>query len=192
MASPDTQNSYDSSTGIPEWVTKFGKSSEFLIALWFIWTRRNALVMANEDWVQYKVMVYIPQIVTDVRKFNAASHHHLTKVPKIVNWCLSLPRQVKLNINGNSLGNLRRTGCGGLIRCDKGNWITGFSRYVDSLQAISLVTHDIPQYHIYATIATAIQDLLRRTWSVYLAHSVHETNYPTDFLAKLGARENVE
>ncbi|CAL0327701.1 unnamed protein product [Lupinus luteus] len=212
------------SLGIQEWITKFGKSSDFLIALWFIWRRRNALVMANEDWIQYMVMIYISELASDVRKSNAASHHHHTKVPKIVNWCLHLPGEVKLNMDESSLGNPERTGFGCLIRGDKGNWITRFSGYVgistnmydelkaiyhglnhawnygfrnimchsDSLQAISLVTHDIPQYHIYATIATTIQDLLRRTWTVCLEHSVRETNYPADFLAKLGAREDME
>ncbi|CAL0328464.1 unnamed protein product [Lupinus luteus] len=114
--------------------------------------RRNALVMANEDWIPYRVMIYITDLASDVRRSNSSAHNQSTKIPRIVNWCLPLPGQVKLNIDGSSLGNPGRIGFGCLSRCDK-----------DSIHAISLVKQDIPHYHSYATIAIVIRDLLTRS-----------------------------
>ncbi|CAL0312346.1 unnamed protein product [Lupinus luteus] len=105
----------------------------------------NFFTLSLQDWITKF------DLASDVRRSNSYAHNWSTKVPRIINWCLPLLGQVKLNIDGSSLGNPGRTGFGGLIYYDKGNWITDFSGYV-----------------------------------------VRETNYPTNFMAKLGALEDLD
>ncbi|CAL0306241.1 unnamed protein product [Lupinus luteus] len=73
-------------------------------------------------------------------------------------------------------------------------WDSGFRNVIchsDSLESISLIKGNIHHFHMYITLAFAIKELLNRERIVLLDHVVRETNLCANFLAKLGAREDI-
>lgn len=51
------------------------------------------------------------------------------KQPQLISWHAPLENIVKVNVDGNSIGNPGRSGYGGLIRNSDGEWNTGFSGF---------------------------------------------------------------
>jgi ribonuclease HI len=64
--------------------------------------------------------------------------------------------------------------------------------YSDSTLAIQLVTTGVSNWHLYAALVRNIQELLARDWTVQVCHTWREANAVADFLAKMGARSNVD
>ena len=56
---------------------------------------------------------------------------------KQVRWEKPQPGWVKLNTDGASGPGLDRTGCGGIIRDERGQWIMGFSRRIGVANSIT-------------------------------------------------------
>jgi ribonuclease HI len=63
--------------------------------------------------------------------------------------------------------------------------------YLDSLFAVNLITDDLNQFHVYAVLIQNIKDIMSSR-NFYLHHSLREGNQCADFLAKLGASNDVE
>jgi len=64
--------------------------------------------------------------------------------------------------------------------------------YSDYNLAIQLIAIGVSNWHLYATLIRNIQELLARAWTVQVCHTWREANVVADFLAKMGARSNVD
>lgn len=115
-----------------------------------------------------------------------------------VSWLPPAKDYVKINVDGSSLGNPRRSGYGGLIRNMLGEWITGFSTNLhaellaifhglnlswrsghrmvvcesDSQMALSLITKGVDSFHPYAVVINQIRSLLSLPWNLSFKHSL--------------------
>jgi len=63
--------------------------------------------------------------------------------------------------------------------------------YLDSLLTVNLIKEDLNQFHVYAVLIQNIKDLMS-TRNFSLLHSLREGNQCADFMAKLGASNDVE
>lgn len=68
--------------------------------------------------------------------------------------------------------------------------IRSFLCYTDSLNVISLIEDQLPQFHYYAKVVQQLREFLRRDWDVVIKHTLREGNQCDDYLAKLGAANN--
>ena len=70
--------------------------------------------------------------------FCASSYSNPSRMRmKQVRWEKPQPGWVKLNTDGASGPGLDRTGCGGIIRDERGQWIMGFSRRIGVANSIT-------------------------------------------------------
>ncbi|KAK2418771.1 hypothetical protein QL285_040937 [Trifolium repens] len=72
-------------------------------------------------------------------------------------------------------------------------WNKGFRNVVclsDSLQAVTLIKEGVLPYHSFANELQKICQLIRRSWTVVVDHTLREGNKCADHLAKLGAASN--
>lgn len=81
----------------------------------------------------------------------------------------------------------------GLFHGPKLAWDKGFrvvKCYSDSTHAIQLVSSKVDKWHIYAAVIKNISELITRSWTVVLEHTLHEGNASADILAKIGAGDS--
>lgn len=58
--------------------------------------------------------------------YNKDATNHFS-VPTLVTWHPSKDCEIILNVDGSNFGKLGRSGCGGLLRTNEGQWLCGFS-----------------------------------------------------------------
>lgn len=72
-------------------------------------------------------------------------------------------------------------------------WSLGAKQLIafsDSATAVKLVTEGVQPLHRFAAIVCSIRDLLRRPRTTRLIHTLRESNYAADALAKRGAKQD--
>ncbi|PNX59771.1 ribonuclease H [Trifolium pratense] len=72
---------------------------------------------------------------------------------------------------------------------------SGYNRifcYFDAQTVLDLVTKGYSNFHCYAAVIANIQDLLKLDWEVSLLHTLREGNACTDFLTKLGSKNDTK
>ena len=99
----------------------------FSFGIWNLWIHRNGVVFRGErtnqnvrEVVISKAMEFAYVGINDKRAQTRQLIH--------VHWCKPLLNWCKVNSDGSALGQPGRAGGGGLIRNDKGDWITGYMR----------------------------------------------------------------
>jgi hypothetical protein len=87
-------------------------------------TAPNKLVNARINLIANSLNLINTHHDATIRSFGSVHNH---KEARLVSWKPPSGSAVKLNVVGSSLGNLGRSGFGGLIRDKNGNWLLSFS-----------------------------------------------------------------
>jgi hypothetical protein len=78
----------------------------------------------------------------------------------------------------------------GLVLADSLNF-NELAYYSDSLLTVNLIKQDLNHYHVYVVLIQNIRDLISsRNYSLH--HSLREDNQCADFMAKIGASNDVD
>lgn len=107
----------------PPWKTLFS------FAVWNIWKSRNNFVFQRKRLNQQLQVEILNQTAKFVHCI--ASPKLMTRrCVKRIRWEKPLVGWMKLNTDGSMFGSLGVAGCGGVIRDDCGNWISGFTKRI--------------------------------------------------------------
>ena len=101
----------------------------FVIACWVLWKARNHKVFNGNDWVNWVCLSHIYSLHSDVVVH--LSNDAIQRPIRQVKWIPPLNNIIKVNVDGSSLSNPGRSGFGGLIRNNNGDWLLGFSGFCD-------------------------------------------------------------
>ena len=101
----------------------------FPFVIWLLWKERNNVVFRGQN--------FRPGVHSEAL-FQALEFLHCVLDPKIpgsrrmirIRWEKPSPDWVRLNIDGSTLGNPGRAGCGCIIWNEHGDWLGGFSRCI--------------------------------------------------------------
>lgn len=189
----------------------------FVISCWFIWRGRNEAFFSDNQWSDWQILSKINALHAAVMKsFGSATNKNQ---PQLVSWIAPGEDSVKLNVDGSSFGNPGRSGFGGLIRNDRGEWLAGFcgistnlhaellaivfglnlawnSGYrkvvceSDSKTTLDIIIGGVQQTHPYAPAVNHIRRLRDYDWDLSFNHTLREGNACVDWLAKEGANSN--
>lgn len=113
----------------------------FVIICWFIWRAHNEVIFSDKKWDDWHILNNINVLFNSVIK--AVGSSASKKQPKLVFWLAPSDNIVKVNVDGNSLGNPGRSGYGGIICNSDGEWLVGFSGFcgiITNLNAELLTT----------------------------------------------------
>ncbi|KAK4276979.1 hypothetical protein QN277_015057 [Acacia crassicarpa] len=107
----------------------------FGIACWSLWNWRNKCIFEVEfqmpDSCSQCVLRYAKEVITARQKLGVQG----VKQEVLVRWMPPLVGTFKLNVDGCSKGMGKLAGCGGLIRTDDGQWVTGFAKKLGACSA---------------------------------------------------------
>ena len=110
----------------------------FVITCWVLWKAQNHKVFNGDDWVNWVCLSHIYSLHLDVvvHLSNDATQKPIRKVK----WIPPLHNIIKVNVGGSSLSNPGRSGVGGFIRNNTGDWLLGFSGFfgITSCLAVEL------------------------------------------------------
>ena len=101
----------------------------FPFAVWLIWRIRNQLVFNGKN-PNPNLPSVINRQVVEFMHCVPLPRQSTRSVIKRVRWERPPSGWKKLNTDGLSIGNSRRSGCGGAVRDEQGEWIAGLSRYI--------------------------------------------------------------
>ncbi|XP_057744794.1 uncharacterized protein LOC130962625 [Arachis stenosperma] len=134
-----------------EWVKlnltqQLGKSKNFdwkdifMVACWRMWYWRNKEINDDNYRRPYQPHIDIMNQVQEIKQ--TLKRNYLIKGLKMkrevhVSWVPPPEGWVKLNTDGSSQGNMRRAGCGGLVRNENGRWVAGFTCRIGNCTAFT-------------------------------------------------------
>ncbi|XP_045810247.1 uncharacterized protein LOC123904656 [Trifolium pratense] len=184
------------------WVRNYSSGNnapKFLAGLWWNWRARNIVCVGNE-------LIHLFRVVAEVHKLATLiascfpPRIHIDTPPRWTTWHSCRTSCMVLNVDGSCLGAPGRAGFGGLIRRGSGDWIVGFSgflgvadnTYAELMIVLDLVTKGYSNFHCYDAVIANIQDLLKLDWEVSLLHTLREGNACTNFLTKLGSKNDTK
>ena len=103
--------------------------SYFNFAVWSIWKSRNSYVF-NWKNPNPNLPMEIHNQTLEFMYCVTSPRNPVRKTSKRICWEKPLSGWKKLNADGLSIGCMERARCGGVIRDEHGNWVTGFTRHV--------------------------------------------------------------
>lgn len=107
----------------------------FTLPLWTLWEHRNRVVFENTPLNSNMHNTCIRQVVDYF--FSARKSLQTKRIRTMqVQWFKPHESWYKLNTNGASLGNPRKTGGGGLIQDHRGTWVKCFSRCIGNTTSV--------------------------------------------------------
>ncbi|KAF7807491.1 Transposon TX1 uncharacterized [Senna tora] len=116
----------------------------FLCVLWWQWRFRNDNVLGSSSLTHATICRVIKSWNASLISSLSHSKVRLVHEDRLVGWRKLEKNQLKINTDGNSLGNPSRAGFGGIIRDDNGSWILGFS---DQLGITSCTHVELAEIH---------------------------------------------
>ena len=87
---------------------------------------RNSEILGNETWSTGVVIRKVLQLEHDCSSIAGTASSSIN-TPLMICWTMPPMEFVKVNVDGNSIGDPGTAGFGGLIRRDDGSWVVGFS-----------------------------------------------------------------
>ena len=116
-------------------------SIKFLITLWYIWKWRCAQCLGGEEEVPKEKGIFLQtkfrEVLHALHRDNPSADVDDGGVTGYwVRWEPPLGHWMVLNTDGAVKGNLGPAGSGGVLRGDKGEWITGFSESLGHCSSI--------------------------------------------------------
>jgi len=129
------QHNLDGSHVDPTWPTKFA------ITLWYIWKWRcahshNAIADIPTDIGEFLLFKFQEVLQALEKGSPDAGQPRSVLTEQWVCWEPPMGGWTVLNTDGAARGNLGPEGAGGVLRNDKGEWMTGFSEYLGHCSAM--------------------------------------------------------
>ena len=103
--------------------------SYFNFVVWSIWKSRNSYVF-NKKNPNPNLPMEIYNQTLEFMHCVTSPQNPVRKTSKRIHWEKPPSGWKKLNTDGSSIGCMERAGCGGVIKDEHGNWVTGFTRHV--------------------------------------------------------------
>ena len=137
----ETRNQGFWNSNLQNWLSTNGKANNnfirgkphwrllFPFVVWLIWKSKNQLVFNGKNPNPNLPSVINSQVV-EFMHCVPLPRQSTRRVIKRVRWERPPSGWKKLNTDGLSIGNSRRSGCGGAVRDEHGEWIAGLSRYI--------------------------------------------------------------
>ena len=108
----------------------------FSFALWSLWLHQNSIAFERaHSHLDLKAETLAK--ATEFFYIGINGKQIWTKQKIQVRWLCPLPNWFKLNIDGSSLDNPGLAGGGGLIRNEKGEWVKGFARAIETTTSVA-------------------------------------------------------
>ena len=101
----------------------------FPFVVWLIWKSKNQLVFNGKNPNPNLPSIINSQVV-EFMHCVPSPRQSTRSVIRRVRWERPPSGWKKLNTDGLCIGNSRRSGCGGAVRDEHGEWIAGLSRYI--------------------------------------------------------------
>jgi hypothetical protein len=131
------------SNSVTDWLQEGAKcswTSVFFATFWWLWKHCNLMCLSNETLSVTRlccnIFSYAESISTSLR--NPSSAH---APARLIRWNSNNHMCTILNVDGSFNGDPIRTGFGGVIRNNSGNYISGFSGFINNSQDIMFAEH---------------------------------------------------
>ena len=98
----------------------------FTFLCWNLWLARNECIFKKQSYPQDQIIQKVVQCAIEFFFSVCPAKNIKIKIPRIIKWNALPEPFIKLNTDGNSLGNLSLVGIGGLLCNSSGDWILGF------------------------------------------------------------------
>ena len=98
----------------------------FTFLCWNLWLARNECIFKKQSYPQDQIIQKVVQCAIEFFFSVCPAKNIKIKIPRIIKWNALPEPFIKLNTDGNSLGNLSLVGIGGLLCNSSGDWISGF------------------------------------------------------------------
>ncbi|KAF7808401.1 reverse transcriptase [Senna tora] len=162
-----------------QWNTVFG------MACWLIWKQRNSCVFTD---VQNTAISLLPQVKA---YSDLVSNSETPFKPSISNdsneikWCLPEKDWIKVNSDG-SCANDGMSCCGGVLRDNKGKWISGYSKKLGKGDVLHAEAWGCCGSHPLSPLINKINSVKDHFNNFKVAHVYREANRLADTLAARG------
>lgn len=108
----------------------------FLTTVWTTWKERNKQVFENITQPPHTSVNFILNKALETQAAFQVFLHPNFKEPSLMSWSCPLAGKLKMNTDGNSRGDPRQSGYGGLLRDEVGTWIWGFYGYLGNCSSL--------------------------------------------------------
>lgn len=101
--------------GVGNWLwegVKSHKFASFVAGIWWMWRKRNAQILAQEDIPLFKLKMEVIKLANII--YASKRPPHDATPPRMISWHSSREDVTVLNVDGSSIGNLGRSRFGGL------------------------------------------------------------------------------